>query len=134
MNIADLKKSLEAAGISTATPGLSGASRFEELKSRYEENLNRIAEERQKTKDVINSAPSFIVPSLNHLTIAELKLRLASLGENTNTPGLTGEHRRNELMKRLIEAICGDNELLDEYVKEKDEDALYLVPVVAFLS
>lgn len=32
------------------------------------------------------------------------------LGENTNTPGITGEERRNVLMKRLIEAICGQED------------------------
>ena len=30
------------------------------------------------------------------------------MGESTNTPGLTGEERRRELLRRLTQSICGE--------------------------
>ena len=46
----------------------------------------------------------------NYITIVTLLYKLLRcnltyiVGENTNTPGLTGEERRNALVKRLIHA------------------------------
>lgn len=53
----------------------------------------------------------------------ELRSRLTSLGESTSTPGATGEERRAVLMRRLIDAICGQEsgELLDVADDNDDE-------------
>ena len=59
-----LKKELELLGLSTGTPGLSGEERFVELKSRLDAH--------QKTNEAA-AEPAFVVPSLNHLAIAEIK-------------------------------------------------------------
>jgi hypothetical protein len=111
MNISILKKELEQVGVATATPGLSGESRFLELQSRLEAH-------KKANNPGTEAASSFVVPSLNHLTIAEIKSRLSALGENTNTPGLSGEKRRNELMKRLVEGVCGNDDMMDNLVDE----------------
>eukprot|EP01038_Epipyxis_sp_PR26KG_P011741 gene11741-15711_t len=115
LSISDLKKNLEKLGISTVTPGLTGEDRYEELKSRYDMSTMKISysisdEKYIKNKEGNNIAAesSRTIPSLVQLSMGELRSRLAALGENTNTPGLVGEDRRNELMRRLVKAICGE--------------------------
>ena len=116
-SVGDLKNELTKMGLSTQTPGLSGDDRVEELKRRLEEarGKTRIAlsvdigshsngANNDATRNV-TTAP----PSISDLTISEIRSRLNALGENTNTPGLTGEERRAELMKRLVTAICGQS-------------------------
>ena len=104
VNIAQLKKQLQDLGISTNTPGLVGDDRYEELRSRLDayNAANSNSPSKAKVED-----PSSAMPSLSHLSIGEIRSRLADLGENTNTPGLSGDERRFELMRRLINAICG---------------------------
>ena len=64
------------------------------------------------------------VPSLSHLTMAELRSRLTALGIDSSTPGLSGDERRTELMKRLVSSICGgahdgdDRDLADSLLDE----------------
>ncbi len=126
--IADLKRKLTELGISTATPGLVGEDRREELQYRYDvaqsqiqSSINNNGKDRQDNNSasaVPNSNSSENesgIPSLSQLSISEIKSRLAALGENTNTPGLAGEERKTELMKRLVKAICiSDSEKSDE--------------------
>jgi hypothetical protein len=115
LNVNDLKRQLQNLGISTATPGLQGDDRYEELSHRLASSkkgdaktdlafISSIAKTESTASDPV------AVPSLNNLSIGEIRSRLASLGENTNTPGITGEERRSVLMRRLIEAICGTEE------------------------
>ncbi len=123
-NVADIKKELQLLGISTATPGLVGEERYEELKSRLEEAQsehhksqllefgNTIAKSNQH---------SIAHESLGHLSIAELRSRLNSLGISSATPGLIGEDRWNELMKRLMVAICGTEETSHHNTKSREE-------------
>lgn len=40
--------------------------------------------------------------------LSELKERLTSLGISTNTPGLRGKERLEELRNRLEDALCSD--------------------------
>lgn len=109
LNINEVKRQLQSLGVSTSTPGLQGDDRFEELCFRLE-----VAKKGQngntppKTGTSLN-AEAFSVPSLNQLSIGEIRARLTALGENTNTPGATGEERRIVLMRRLIDAVCNDN-------------------------
>lgn len=121
ISLSKLKKELQNLGLSTTTAGLVGEDRFEELKYRYEEAINKVAPTIQN-----NDASSFVVPSMANLSIGELRSRLTDLGENTNTPGVNGEDRRIELMKRLVGAICGSddnndmaNNLIDEIAINK---------------
>ena len=108
-NINDLKKQLQKLGISTSTPGLQGDDRFEELSQRFESSrkLNSHSNDSSEPAQPVND--SFVVPSLNQLSIGEIRSRLTALGENTNTPGVVGEERRNVLMRRLISALCVDD-------------------------
>ncbi|RYG94866.1 hypothetical protein EON65_56825 [archaeon] len=109
MNIGEIKQELERLGVSTSTPGLSGEDRYEEL-------LHRLKIAESKLKSVAQqSTPSILmnkedINSMGNLSIGELRTRLTSLGVSTTTPGLTGEARWNELMKRLVRAICGDDD------------------------
>jgi hypothetical protein len=113
MNVAEIKKELQALGISTSTPGLFGDDRFEELKCRLEEATHQKhsdsarIDKREGNDTTINPTKH---EALGHLSIAELRSRLTSLGISTSTPGLSGEERWNALMKRLMEAICGSEE------------------------
>lgn len=111
MNINDVKRQLQSLSIPTSTPGLQGDDRFEELCFRLEmAKKNQIGADKPKATLINNTdAESFAVPSLNQLSIGEIRARLTALGENTNTPGVTGEERRNALMRRLINAVCNDN-------------------------
>lgn len=105
MNVGDIKKQLQALGISISTPGLFGDERFEELKCRLEEATTSTTNKTETKPSMTSTAVKH--ESLGHLSISELRSRLTSLGIATSTPGLTGEERWNELMKRLMEAICG---------------------------
>ncbi|KAJ1433845.1 hypothetical protein B484DRAFT_5315 [Ochromonadaceae sp. CCMP2298] len=115
MNINEIKKQLQTWGVSTSSPGLNGDDRFEELKHRYE--LYRAKEAKVGTQQgtAAPSSEAFAVPSLNNLSIGEIRARLTALGENTSTPGVTGQERRSVLMRRLIDSICGadDDDDLD---------------------
>ena len=99
-NISELKRHLQSVGLPTSTPGLSGDDRFEELKHRWQLHLRNQQQNRDITAaasvaasrdsdhcDGSGMVSSFEVPSLNHLSIGEIRSRLSSLGENTSTPG-----------------------------------------------
>lgn len=114
MNVSEIKKDLQNLGLSTATPGLVGDERFEELKYRLEQAKGVLQEQGLEGIQNSNNKPSDrskvstkTDPSLGQLTIGELRSRLTSLGISTATPGLSGEERWNTLMQRLVEAICG---------------------------
>lgn len=128
VNIAQLKKQLQELGISTNTPGLVGDDRYEELRSRLDayNAANSNSPSKPKVED-----PSAAMPSLSHLSIGEIRSRLTELGENTNTPGLTGDERRFELMRRLINAICGAEE---EAVPVVTEPVIHLKLLLAVLT
>lgn len=109
LNINELKRQLQTLGISTSTPGLQGDDRFEELSFRLEvAKKGQSGNTPPKTGTSLN-AETFSVPSLNQLSIGEIRARLTALGESTNTPGATGEERRIVLMRKLIDAVCNDN-------------------------
>lgn len=123
MNIGDIKKELQRLGISTNTPGLLGDDRYEELKFRlekaqasaeFENSLHSSA--KQKSSEGNTNDEEFKNLNFELLTIGELRSRLASLGISTNTPGLSGQERFEALKKRLIEAICSQQN------DEEDED------------
>jgi hypothetical protein len=104
-SINELKKQLECLGISSTTPGLLGEERFEELSRR----LDDYAQQQQQQQNFETEMTFPVNNTLAQLTMSEIRTRLASLGENTNTIGLVGEARRNELMKRLTIAVCGNS-------------------------
>ena len=111
VNIGQLKKQLQTLGISTNTPGLLGDDRYEELRSRLDEANAAVNQHGMSapvsTNTLIDTSSSFMMPSMNHLSIGEIRSRLTALGESTTTPNMTGDERRNELLKRLINSICG---------------------------
>ena len=114
-NINDVKSQLQRLGLSTSTPGLQGDDRFEELCHRLEASKPRPSIKAPTLTSDLSSSSSntsdFVVPSLSSLSIGEIRSRLTALGENTNTPGVMGEERRNVLMQRLIAAVCvGDDD------------------------
>lgn len=124
MNIGTLKTELEKMGISTSTPGLTGDDRFEELAFRLKAAQEKLAKtDLQASADLLKTSTSAVVRDDNndfkHLTIGELRSRLAALGESTSTPGLTGDDRWNALLKRLITAICGNDTSVEPIVKPK---------------
>lgn len=109
--IGELKRRLTELGISTSTPGIFGDDRLEELKLRLELHNKRSVQgpsqsidQRKIKTDDMNSNPS---KTLSTLSMAELRNRLTALGENTATPGLVGDERRLELIRRLTVGICG---------------------------
>lgn len=112
MNINELKKQLQALGVSTSTPGLQGDERFEELSFRLESSSKIVSNgtNHNTSTDQVESSGTFVVPSLNQLSIGEIRSRLTALGESTSTPGVTGEERRIALMRRLIDAVCINDE------------------------
>jgi len=111
MNINDLKKQLQNLGVSTSTPGLVGEDRFEELSFRLESSQKvKTGKEEPSTQSSTESSDTFVVPSLSQLSIGEIRSRLTALGESTATPGVTGEERRTALMRRLIDAVCVNDE------------------------
>eukprot|EP01041_Mallomonas_annulata_P008774 gene8774-18148_t len=116
-----LKERLSALGISSTTPGLRGAERFEELQKRLDaaskKNSPKALVEREtviKTDDVGQRK----IPVISELSIFELKSRLEILNENTSTPGLNGDNRKAELVRRLTNAICSgkgqDNDISED--------------------
>jgi hypothetical protein len=125
-SINELKKQLECLGISSTTPGLLGEERFEELSRR----LDDYAQQQQQQQDALNFETEMTFPvnnTLAQLTMSEIRTRLASLGENTNTIGLVGEARRNELMKRLTIAVCGNS------LKDDQSEILLVHAKVSFI-
>ena len=110
MNINEIKKELQSLGLPTTTPGLQGDERFEELSYRLETAKKNTHFQEQVKSEVSQSENEFVVPSLNMLSIGEIRSRLNALGESTSTPGITGEERRTVLMNRLINSICMDND------------------------
>lgn len=111
MNINDLKKQLQNLGVSTSTPGLVGEDRFEELSFRLESSQKvKTGKAEPSTQSSTESSDTFVVPSLSQLSIGEIRSRLTALGESTATPGVTGEERRTALMRRLIDAVCVNDE------------------------
>ena len=115
MNIGDLKKELELLGLSTATPGISGDERYEELKARLEE-AHRKATIAAGTKSQ-KGEPNLESMDFSLLTIGELRSRLTLLGVSTTTPGLSGQERWAALKQRLIDTLC-----IREDLEEKEED------------
>ena len=84
-SIKEVKEKLTALGLSTATPGVKGDLRREELVNRLEEALMN-QEPSDKTGKSVDAAPisdekTFIVPSMADLSMAELRSRLTMLGE-----------------------------------------------------
>ena len=70
-SLSALKERLFELGVSTSTPGLSGAARLEEL---------------QRRLDIAESASD--LTSLESLSMSEIRSRLGELGESSATPGL----------------------------------------------
>ena len=121
LTLAELRTRVSALGLDTATPGLSGADRHEELLHRLmqAEGVGRRRGTPGARPIAETDNKEFAVPSLNALPIAEIRDRLTALGENTATPGITGEARRQELMRRLVSSICisdPDDEMLVDLV------------------
>jgi hypothetical protein len=126
MNVNDVKKQLQTLGISTSTPGLQGDERFEELSYRLEQALKG-ENKGQESVGQTQQSEEFVVPSLSQLSIGEIRSRLTALGESTNTPGLSGEERRNALMRRLINAVCATGD--DHEISSKPVPEVVLSPV-----
>ena len=148
-SISQLKAELQQLGLNTQTPGLTGEERFEELNGRLldaQSKLNNKLSRPAKSTNIHEGADEevkvekgdskqlggtvkkdkFVMPSLQDLSITEIRSRLTSLGESTNTPGLTGEERRDELMRRLVGAICGTedadtNDMFEEIVADEEK-------------
>jgi hypothetical protein len=110
MNLTELKNELQKIGISTATPGLYGDERFEELKFRYEQ---AIGTNKEKSPTASSKKADLSIDEFKNLSIGELRTRLTDLGINTQTPGLSGEDRWNALLQRLVDAICGPSEIVE---------------------
>eukprot|EP00981_Chlorochromonas_danica_P010206 scaffold3057_cov163-Ochromonas_danica.AAC.12 len=108
-------------GISTSTPGLTGDDRFEELAFRLKAAQEKLAKtDLQASDNTLKTSPVARNDNdFKHLTIGELRSRLAALGESTSTPGLTGDDRWNALLKRLITAICGNDTSVEPIEKPK---------------
>jgi len=110
LSLGALKEQLLALGVHTATPGLSGDERLRELNLRLNLALNRETlssrESAPRAAAAVDDEPT---TTLSHLSMAEIRSRLAALGVDTSTPGLTGDARRDELMKRLVSSICGES-------------------------
>lgn len=139
MSVSDIKNELTKMGLSTQTPGLAGEERMEELKSRLEQArgktraaLSLDPSARADKFEGGNSSAYAAPPSIGDLTIAEIRSRLTALGENTSTPGMSGDDRRAELMKRLTVAICGSGDDSDE---SGDEDIKRVkTPIIPVVS
>ena len=134
-SLASIKKQLQEFGVSTITPGLAGEERYEEL-------LYRLAVAKKKLDDkfsnnVVNDDDKYIATSaaessnnsrgihaLNSLEFSEIRARLVALGESTSTPGLVGEERKNELLRRLTQSICGS----DDAVSQVEPSEKYISP------
>ena len=138
LNLTNIKAELTRLGISTATPGLVGDDRYEELKHRLHRAHNIIEHDQfavqQDSVELVGSQQRndvFVVPSMSGLSIGELRSRLSVLGIDTSTPGLSGEERKQFLMKRLVQAICGgENERFDDMIDEIGTISLPSLPPV----
>jgi hypothetical protein len=112
LSISSLKDQLGRLGIDTSTPGLSGDERLKELNLRLMLAQNRSkmnSREAQSSEDHDGEAlaTGWDIPSLNHLSMSELRSRLETLGIETATPGKAGDERRQELIRKLVDSICG---------------------------
>jgi hypothetical protein len=116
LNLTQIKKDLQTLGLSTATPGLTGEDRFEELKK-------RLADARQKfsgTVPTISQGQTKELPSIDQLSISEIRARLVALGKDTATPGVNGEERWKILKTRLVQAICGQEDTEEVHLKSQE--------------
>lgn len=133
-SIADLKKRLTDLGLSTNTPGLTGDDRKEELQYRLDVALAQRGDQKNSSVQAVSQTSS--IPGVGQLSIAEIRSRLMSLGENTSTPGLSGDDRKNELMQRLVRAICmNDSEKSDDILDEiiqKSQEAPITVRIIIY--
>lgn len=113
-NLGQLKRELQALALSTSTPGLTGEERYEELLKRLQNNQPPGAikqshpSDNESTYNKSSTSARGNYNDLKHLNLTELRSRLTALGQNTNTPGLTGEERWNALLQRLVDTICGE--------------------------
>jgi hypothetical protein len=92
-NLNYIKKKLQSYQLSTVTSGLNGDDRYEELKYRlesYEKQLDGSqrgssgSNSSSRVDDSNVGGGSFQVPSLNSLSIGEVRARLAVLGKYTS--------------------------------------------------
>jgi hypothetical protein len=129
LSLVQVKEQLVKLGMSTSTPGLTGDERHEELRSRLE-NYNKM-----KNVSIISADNS---SRLADLSIGEIRSRLSMMGVSTNTAGFVGEQRREELLQRLINTICGDdagNGMLEDIQRNKETEVTsgLLCSVLLFL-
>jgi len=134
-SIAQIKEELQALNLSTSTPGVVGEERMEALRMRLE-----VHKAKTLMKGGISAANSasggsmMAFPSLEHLSMSELKSRLKQLDGDTSTPGLSGEERREELTRRLVQAICGgtptpqQNDVMDGLVAGNESEFMDFSP------
>jgi len=120
-SLLSLKKQLQDLGINTSTNGLMGDDRYEELHNRLLKAKGLLSDKLSSSSNKYNNVPE---SPLTQLTIGDIRSRLADLGESTSTPGLVGEERRTELLRRLTTAICGSdtdqsNAILDDIIDRK---------------
>jgi hypothetical protein len=79
--IQEVRDRLSALGISTATPGLKGDERLQELIRRLDENeILKNENDHQEKKDTVQ----YTVPSVADLSMSEIRSRLTILGEVKN--------------------------------------------------
>ena len=120
-SVSEAKAELIKLGLSTHTPGMVGLERLDELRARLDSAKSKTRalllgdnastsnlSANQLSQSSFTSNPS-VLSSLSELPISEIRSRLNALGVNTSTPGLNGDERRAELMKRLVGSICGSN-------------------------
>ena len=124
MTLQTIKKQLSDMGLSTATEGLGGDDRYEELRHRLLKAKGMVSERLSSSSSSSSSNFNSSSSTLSQLTIGEIRSRLTDLGESTSTPGLVGEERRIELMRRLTMSICGSdtdrsNAIIDDMIDRK---------------
>jgi len=100
-NLNYIKKKLQSYQLSTVTSGLNGDDRYEELKYRlesYEKQLDGSqrgcsgSNSSSRVDDSNVGGSSFQVPSLNSLSIGEVRARLAVLGKYTSVTNCLTYH------------------------------------------
>jgi hypothetical protein len=100
-NLNYIKKKLQSYQLSTVTSGLNGDDRYEELKYRlesYEKQLDGSQRDSSgsnsssRVDDSNVGGSSFQVPSLNSLSIGEVRARLAVLGMYTSVTNCLTYH------------------------------------------
>ena len=134
-----LKKQLQDLGLSTSTNGLMGDDRYEELHNRLLKAKGLLSDRLSSSSSNKNYNNNVPESPLTQLTIGDIRSRLVDLGESTSTPGLHGEERRTELLRRLTTAICGSetdqtNAILDDMVDRTmklHDEKIDLIPVKA---